>query len=233
VLIAWGKVGMAVYKRYEVNRQTRFIMPEGDIWEAFKALQVMLDRVVTSETAQAGLQTADLATRTILSFTDLGTASSTAVGVAFTLAKLLHELYLLGREFAETRDARELLSKPDNLDTKLFAAYPLLGCHMLLASETSELINMVWAGTMRKGAIRFGDLAWREQVLWVKRHSVDPVLYRAAEMVYNSPFLVRDARTKRGMPVHELYRAGLGTRLGQKASKVGASLDVLQVVRAA
>lgn len=227
VLIAWGKVGMATYRRYKVNCQTGFIMPGGDIMEGFKALQVVLDRVVTSETTQAGLQTADLATRTVLSFADLGAASSTAVGVAFTLAKLLHKLYLLGREFAETRDARKLLANPDNLDTRLFAVYPLLGCYMLLGSDTSELINMVRAETMRKGAIRFGDLAWKEQAKWVKDYSLDPVLERAADLVYSSPFFLRDAVTKRGMPVHALYGVGGFDRLGQKFSKAGTYIDIM------
>jgi hypothetical protein len=227
VLIAWGKVGMAAYRRYKVNCQTGFIMPAGDIMEGFKALQVVLDRVVTSETTQAGLQTADLATRTVLSFADLGAASSTAVGVAFTLAKLLHKLYLLGREFAETRDARKLLANPDNLDSRLFAVYPLLGCYMLLCSDTDAIINMVRAGKMRKGAIRFGDLAWKEQVVWVKKYSLDPVLERAAAMVYSSPFFLRDAVTKRGMPVHALYGVGGFDRLGQKFSKAGTYLDIM------
>lgn len=227
VLIAWGKVGMAAYRRYKVNCQTGFIMPGGDIMEGFKALQVVLDRVVTSETTQAGLQTADLATRTVLSFADLGAASSTAVGVAFTLAKLLHKLNLLGREFAETRDARKLLANPDNLDSRLFAAYPLLGCYMLLSCDTSDLINMVTAETMRKGAIRFGNLAWKEQVVWVKNNSIDVVLERAAAMVYSSPFLLRDAGSKRGMPVHALYRVGGFDRWGQKFSKAGTYLDIM------
>jgi hypothetical protein len=226
VLVAWGKVWLADHQRDVVKRQTGFIMPGGDIMEGFKALQVVLDRVVTSETTQAGLQTADLATRTVLSFTDLGVASSTAVGIAFTLAKLLHKLYLLGREYAETSVARKLLANPDNLDSRLFAAYPLLGCYMLLGSDTSELINMVRAETMRKGAIRFGDLAWKEQVVWIKKYSLDPVLERAAELVYSSPFLLRDAVTKRGMPVHALYGVGFSARLGQKLSKGVAYFDV-------
>jgi hypothetical protein len=229
VLIAWGKVGLAKYREYKINCQTGFIMPEGDIIEAFKALERLLARKVTSETIQAGVITTDFALRTALSFADLGAASSTAVGVASTLAKLLHKLYLLGREYGETRDARKLLERPDNLDSHLFAAYPLLGCYMLLGSNTSDLVNMVTWEAMREGAIRFGDLAWMEQVEWVKKNSIDVVLERAAELVYFSPFLVRDATTKQRMPVHALYGVGGFDKLGHKLSKANAIVDILRL----
>jgi hypothetical protein len=86
---------------------------------------------------------------------------------------------------------------------------------------------MVTTETMRKGAIRFGDLAWKEQAEWVKDHSVEPILERAAELVYSSPFLLRDAVTKRGMPVHALYGVGGFDRWGQKFSKAGTYLDIM------
>lgn len=229
VLIAWGKAARSVYQRYKVSCQTDYIMPGGDVASAFKSLQTLLDRKVSADTRDAGLQTADFATRTVLSFVDLGAASSTAAGVAFALAKFLHKLALLLREFAETRDARQLLSNPANLDTRLFSTYPLLGCYMLLCSDTSEVINMVRTEQMRKGAIRFGDLAWRQQVEWIKRGNLDPVLVRAADVVYSSPFFIRDSVTKQGMPFHALHQVGILSRTAQKLGKASLGVDVLRL----
>jgi len=227
VLLAWGKVCLAEYRRRQAAKHAEFIVPGGDITEAFKALQVLLDRSVWAETTQAGLQSADFATRTLLSFTDFGAVSSTACGVAFTLAKLLHKLALLGREYAETRDARALLTNPANLSTDLFRSYPLLGCYMLLCSDTSEIINMVRAGRRAKGAVRFGDLAWKQQVEWIKKESLEPVLERAAAFVYSSPFLLRDATTRRGMPVHALYGVGRLDKAQQKISKAALGIEIV------
>ncbi|HTS32238.1 MAG TPA: hypothetical protein VMH81_40495 [Bryobacteraceae bacterium] len=229
VLVAWGKVCLAEYRRRQAARQSDFILPGGDIAEAFKALQTLLSRAVATEGVQAGLQSADFATRTVLSFTDFGAVSSTACGVAFTLAKLLHKLALLGREYAETRDARRLLANPANLGTSLFTSYPLLGCYMLLCSDTSDTVNMVRAEGMRKNAVRFGDLAWRQQVEWIKKDGLDGVLERAAALVYSSPFLVRDAVTKRAMPVHALYGVSGLDKLQQKVSKVGFAANVVSL----
>lgn len=229
VLIAWGKVCLAAYRQYKIDTHSSFVMPGGDVAEGFKGMQKLLDRKVWAETREAGLQTADFATRTVLTFTDGGAVSSTAVGVAFTLAKFLHRLGMLLREYAETRDARKLLAKPGNLDSSLFSAYPLLGCYMLLCSDTDEIINMVRTEQMRKGAIKFGDPAWRQQVEWVKRDHLDPVLERAAELVYFSPFRVRDSVTRLGMPVHALHNVGGLTRAAQKLSKASFGVDFLRL----
>ena len=229
VLVAWGKVCLAEYRRRHVAQQRDFIAPGGDVADAFHGLQELLDRSIWTEGIQAGLQSADFATRTVLSFTDLGAVSSAACGVAFTLAKLLHKLALLGREYAETKEARRLLANPANYGAPLFTAYPLLGCHMLLCSDTSEIINMVRAEKMRKNAVRFGDLAWRHQVEWIKKASLDPVLERAAALVHASPFLVRDAVTKKGMPVRAMYGVGRLDKLQQKVSKAGFGAQVVNL----
>ena len=83
---------------------------------AFKALQVLLDRKVTSDTIQASILTADFATLTAMSFVDFGAVSRAAVGVVSSLSKLVHKLYLMGREYSETQDARTLLSSPVTFD---------------------------------------------------------------------------------------------------------------------
>jgi hypothetical protein len=229
VLLAWGKVCLAEYRMRQVAKKSDFFVPEGDVSVAFKALQELLDRVTWSEGVQAGLQTADFATRTILSFTDGGAVSSTAVGVASTIAQLLHRLALFGREYAETRAARKLLDDRNNLDTRLFSTYPLLGCYMLLCSDTSEIVNMVRHARKGNNAVRFGDLAWQNEIEWVKKQGLDPVLERAAALVQSSPFLLRDRWTKQGMPVHAAYGVGGLDKMSQKLSKVAFAVDAVNL----
>jgi len=227
VLLAWGKLCLAKYREYKIAQQSGFVMPGGDVAEAFKALQVLLNRQVWTEGVQAGMQTADFATRTALTFVDGGLASSVAVGAAFGIAKLLHKLSLLGREYAETRHAQRLLADPVNLGARIFSSYPLLGCYMLLCSDTNSVINIVRAGRMRQNAIRFGDLAWKQQVEWIKKNNLDPVLERAAAMVYASPFLVRDSITKMGMPVHAVYQVDFLDKAQKKFSSVDIGMGAL------
>src|SRR5271165_834649 len=230
VLLAWGKVCLADYRMRQVAKKSEFLVPEGDIPVSVKALQEFLDRVRWSEGVQAGLQTADFSTRTILSFTDGGAVSSAAVGVAFTLAQLMHKLALFGREYAETRAARELLDDPDNMDARLFASYPLLGCYMLLCSDTSDIVNLIRYERMRNNSVRFGDLAWQNEIEWVKKDGLDPVLERAAALVHSSPFLLRDRWTKVAMPVHAAYGVGGLDKLQQKLSKVAFAANAASLV---
>ena len=221
LLAAWGKVALAKYREYETNKHGH-VLATGDVEAAFRGLQTLLDRKVTSETVQAGIQTADFATRTAMSFVDFGAASGTLIGVVSAVSKLIHNLYLLGREYSETRAARVLLSTPANLDYTLFETYPLLGCYMLLCSDLSELIAMS-AIEANKGGVPFGAMGWMDDVENIKKNHIDPILSRATSLVYKSPFMIPN------MPLHRLY-APTGLDAGmQKLSKANFGYSIAKV----
>jgi hypothetical protein len=222
LVVAWGTVALSKYREYETGKLGCVISRGGDMEAAFKALQVLLDRKVTSDTIQASIQTADFATRTAMSFVDFGAVSGAAVGVVSSLSKLVHKLYLMGREYSETHDARILLSSPANLDDTLFEVYPLLGCYMLLCSDLSELLAMSRAESIQ-GGVPFGADGWMDDVEYLKKHHVDPVLTRATEFVHASLFKMPN------MPLHALYQPGGLDKLQQKISKGMLAANVGQI----
>src|SRR6185295_16932665 len=107
------------------------------------------------------------ATRSLLALADGGTVTGPVVGAAEALAKLTYWIYQLSGQYKETRKANKLLQVPDNLDFKLFDAYPLLGCHMLACATLSDIMNM----TM----VQFGAYGWQDDVEFIKKNHIDPV----------------------------------------------------------
>ena len=217
LVVAWGTVALSKYRKLGC-----VISRGGDMEAAFKALQVLLDRKVTSDTIQASIPTADFATRTAMSFVDFGAVSRAAVGVVSSLSKLVHKLYLMGREYSETQDARTLLSSPANLDYTLFEVYPLLGCYMLLCSDLSELLAMSRAESIQ-GGVPFGADGWMDDVEYLKKHHIDPILTRATEFVHASLFKMLN------MPLHAPYQPGGLDKLQQKISKGMLAANVGQI----
>ena len=221
LLVAWGKVGLAKYREYDTAKHGAYVA-KGDMEAAFKSLELLLERKVTSETLQAGIQTADFTARTAMSFVDFGAVSGTMIGVISSLSKLVHKLYLLGREYSETRSARVLLGNPAELDYTLFEAYPMLGCYMLLCSDLSEIIALSRTEAITAG-VPFGGQGWMDDVEYLKRHHIDPILERASEFVYKSPFLVPN------MPLHALYKPNVVDKAGTKYSQFQFLMNAAKV----
>lgn len=222
MLLAWGSAALARYREWSTSTHSHAIA-EGDMREAFKALALLLDRQTTAATIQATIQTADFATRTAMSFVDFGAASGTLVSAVSTLSKFVHKLYLVGREYGETRHARRLLSDPGKLDFSLFSAYPLMGCYMLVCSDLSELIVMTRDEAMKNG-VSFGSDGWMDDVEVMKKDHIDPILEAAARLIYKSPFLMPH------MPVHALYKPGKVDAASQNASKLNLLKNVGKAV---
>lgn len=212
LLVAWGKVGLAKYREYDASTHSHVLMP-GEMAAAFKALNELLERNVTSETVQASIQTADFTARTAASFVDFGAVSGTMIGVVSTLGKLVHKLYLLGREYSESRAANRLLGNPKNLSYRMFQTYPLLGCYMLVCSDLSEIIALSRVEQLERG-IPFGAAGWMDDVEYIKKTHVDPLLERATSVIYKSPFVIPN------MPLHALYKPTFLDKAEQKAGKL-------------
>jgi hypothetical protein len=222
MLIAWGKVAKAIYQEYETSTHSHAISA-GDMAAAFKALTLLLDRQTTAATIQATIQTADFTTRTAMSFVDFGTISSTLVSAISTVSKFIHKISLLGREYSETRHARRLLADPGRLNASLFQAYPLLGCYMLVCSDLSEIICLTRDAALQ-GGIPFGAEGWMDDVEHVKKTHIDPVLERACQVIYKSPFMVPN------MPMHRLYKPDFIDSATQKGSKARFAFNIGRAV---
>jgi hypothetical protein len=225
LLMAWGRAAWAAWRESTTLDHGHFLSGTEDIQAAFAALATMLDRKTTAMTIEASIQTADFATRTAMSFADLGAASSAVMGVVTSLSKLVHKLYLFARELAEKRKADVLLSSTEKLGFQMFEVYPLLGCYMLCCSDLSELI-ILSRDQGFKGGVPFGAQGWMYDVEYLKREHIDPILKRAVAFVNSSPFYIP------GMAMHVKYQRDLFDRLGWYAGKAGGVGNLISMGRA-
>ena len=128
----------------------------------------------------------------------------------------------MSREYSETQDARILLRSPANPDYKLFEVYSLLGCYILLCSDLSELLALSRAKSIQ-GGVPFGADGWMDDVEYMKKHRIDPILTRAAEFVQASLFKMPN------IPLLALYQPGELAKLQQKINKGILAANVGQI----
>lgn len=184
VMMAWGKTAKSKYDQVQmVKLHGPSILP-GDPYAAFQALDRMLQRNTTSMAVQASIQTTDFAARNLLALADGGAASGPVMGAATALSKFAHRLFLLGREYQETKAANKLLANPQNLGFRLFETAPILGCYMLASSTLSDILNM--------SAYQFAQPGWMDDVEKVRDQHIEPVRKAAFKFIQGSIYEVRE-----------------------------------------
>lgn len=198
-VIAAGKHALAWHRQAGAHRHGGAIDWGADTDQAFQALDVLLERKRTA--------TGQLA---VIGWPGI---SGSAVGMVTGSAKLAHRLMLVAREYRETRAARLLLDNPDRLDHTMFTACPLLGCNMLVCSDTSEIIQVVRGGLASEG-IQSGATGWMDDV--------EPVLERAAAFVYSSPWEIPD------MPLHAISNPGLLDKAGKAMGRMNLAGNMIR-----
>lgn len=207
-LIAIGKYARAWQQQADTLTHGGQIDWGGDMASAFSALEVMLERKRSSAGELALIQGSEFAVRTALLAADMTGVSGSVVGMVGAFAKLAHRLMLLGRDYRESKAANRLLADPANLDGGMFEANPLLGCYMLVCSDTSEVIQVVRNALHGRGIV-FGAEGWQDDVEKMKREHVDPVLSRAASFIYGAAYEIPD------MPLHAMSNPGILDKAGK------------------
>jgi hypothetical protein len=204
----------AAHRATKMKRKTGFILPGGDIVEAFEALRRLLQREAMNQATIAAIDAGSFGTRLALHGADGGIATNAAVTAGSMVAKIIAKIgrYMWAKK--EAMAANEALRLGD-LNSSLFGRFPLLGCYMLLMCDTFEIVNMVRTEQAQNGTVRFGTLAFKEEVQWIKRKHLDPVLAAAAECVANSPFLLLDKErralfSKGARLMHKKYEGKVG-----------------------
>lgn len=196
VLVKWGKVAKAAHAVY-TTENSRYNIEMGDPQKAFDGLMKCLKRDRTSKALQASQATANFAFKTSMTFVDFGAASGPASAAVNTAATLAHKLFLFGREVKEVIKANEILKDEDNLNFKLFEAYPLAGCYMIRCSDLSDIIAM--------STIQFGNPGWMDDIEDMKKHYIDPMVKHCDRFIKESLFEIPDM-PKRNSPEMEKLR---------------------------
>jgi hypothetical protein len=174
-----GQAARAAYRASDIGRRNGFILPGGDIAEAFKALHLLLRREAMNQARTAAIDASAFGARLALHSVDAGIGSSVAVTAGSLLLKAINTIRNACRFYKAAKVANEILSNPYNLDAKI--------------------------------SVQFGSLAFKEQIEWIKRKHLDPVLRAAAEYVSKSPAILLDAENRALFSV--------GTRLRHKEYK--------------
>lgn len=224
MVVSWIRLAKAVYQQRDVGSQKSFVN-SGDMGEAFEALERLLLRKVHQEEVSASIQTADFTARAAASCADFGVISGSVIGVVSSLSKLVQKLYLLGREYFETRAARTLLAQ-GIIDCRLFNAYPLMGAYMLACSDLSEIIVMTRAEQIKQGVL-FGAEGWMDDVEYIKKKHIDPIMKAAASLMNSSPFFIPD------MPLHTAYNPDFFNKFGQRDGKFRLCFNAVRLASAA
>lgn len=210
VITSWGTVGKKKWDEVSNRKHKAFVgAGASDAGKAFDALDRLLTGEVGNAAIGATMKTTAFAARSLLVLADGGAVSGPIVGAAEALASLTFRIYQLAGEYKETRRANMLLRTSENLDFRLFDAYPLLGCYMLASATLSDIMNM----TM----VEFGGYGWMDDVEFIKKTHIDPVRKRAFTLIDNSVFEVE------GMS--PLVQASKAKKL-MSAAKVVKSLKV-------
>lgn len=179
LLVKWGKVAQAA-RAVHTTEQSRYVIELGDPQKAFDGVMTCLKRDRTSKAIQASQATAKFSAQTAGTFVDLGAATGPTVAAVNAAATLAHKLFLFGREMKEVSDARKILKDPDNLDFRLFQAYPLAGCYMIACATLSDIICM--------STVQFGNPGWMDDIELMKSKYIDPLRKHCNRFIVESLF---------------------------------------------
>jgi hypothetical protein len=183
MIAAWGSAIKTKYDQHRNLSHKIFIGSAGsDAAKAFEKLDHLLRGEVNSAIISAGVKTASFTAKSLLVLADGGAVSGPAVGAAEALASITQKIAEIAMEYKETKRANAILSHPEQLDWRVFDAYPLLGAYMLSCATLSDIMNM--------SLVEFGGQAWQDDVEHMKKEHIDPVRVKCRMLIDKSLFEV-------------------------------------------
>lgn len=149
---------------------------QGDPMAALEAVKRLMKRELKKTSKQLAISASETTAKGLGLFADGGTATTTAVGTAASIARLLITLNALRIDCLEMRAANKIMQHADRIDRSLFAKNPLLGCYFLVCADTSTIVNFMFENVGRPGFQYEVERA-------VKKH-LDPTLKIASHLLY-------------------------------------------------
>lgn len=180
-----GYAAKAVYAAYaQVSFSTHdSAFESGNPAAAFDAVQKLLARETANAAAKAGIEAVSFAANTALhAAKGVGSLLTPTVAAAKATANAVRVITHFAVGCRETLLAREALKHPEKLDLRIFDQCPLLGAYMLVGSDTSELVALLFE--------EFGQIGWREDVEALVKDHIGPALDRCQALIQSSPFIV-------------------------------------------
>lgn len=185
-------VGLTFYKTWQgssIKSTGTLTLSQGDPLAAFKALELLIDREITSTKRSTLIVGAAFTAKTLFSALDMGMVSGPAIGLAEVIAKLIQKIAEFVQEKNEVDHANDLLKKK-SYGIGLFQSCPILGCYYLVVQDHSTIINMAVAD--------YGTPDWMfdvEAMMVASR----AVLDKARAFVNASPFVIDGFEDQKGI----------------------------------
>jgi hypothetical protein len=189
---AWKAVFQGGYNLYKDNQAKIDVLP-GDPRAAAEAIIALLERKLTNDSVSAARNTASLAGKVGGLFADFGTATTAAIGVANAAAALAQELAMLGLDYTDKQAGNRRLADPATIDLTIFKDCPILGCYIIVCSDTSNVLNFFVAD--------IGLPNWMDRVEDMKKNSLDRLIKDANKFIVTSRLHLEGAPTDKGIAV--------------------------------
>ena len=185
----WYAVIQGVHTLYKYDDYRLTVLP-GDPQAAVDAIQEIIQRNLARDTVNASRNTAAFGTKIAGLFADFGTATTTAIGIANSVASIAMTLCSIGMDIKEMIDANKILEDPSQLDLNVFKASSLLGCYLLTCSDTSSVINISLA--------EIGTPGWMDKVEKLKKKGFDKLIKLAKKEIKSSRLHLDGLKSDKG-----------------------------------
>jgi hypothetical protein len=162
---------------------------DGDPRSAVEAILELQGRSTSENGRKAAISGTEFVARSGAALLDGGIGTGAAIGAASAMAKLINNIYVIGRDYTEKRKANVLLESDEPLTARLFKVNPVLGAYFITYGETSDLANIL------SGDLKSRD--WQELVEWLAKTHIEPLKARARQLIFDSRFEI-DGLTVRG-----------------------------------
>jgi hypothetical protein len=186
---SWRAVVANARDVYKSDYYLKGVLP-GDPSAAAEAVIETIKRFLAANTADAVANTASAATKIAGLFADFGTATTAAVGAARAAAKLIQELAILGRDYADMKAGNALLKDAAKLDLNVFKVCPILGCYLISCSDSSMVLNFFVAD--------IGLPGWMNKVEAMKKNQLDPLIKNATKAIVSSHLTLEGLKSTKG-----------------------------------
>lgn len=137
----FAKLGQAAGRWVEVH-DCRSAVRTGDPGKAVAAIERVLSRDITRRATQgtmAGFETVARGVATTVG----GPAAETVAAGVMSIAKLTFQVYVIGRDFQEKKQANDVMGGAEPVTYTVFDRHPLLGCYYVVCVDTSDVVNFM------------------------------------------------------------------------------------------
>lgn len=173
MLTSWGKTAQMAYKQYQTKKRVHDLLV-GDPRAAGEALRRMLQEEMAKYAADGAIHT----TKFAVSAASMPADGGTTANLVLAAVSLVKTLFEIGWDVHVMRLGNEHLSKPNALSLDVFDDCPLLGCYLLVNSNTSDIVNLILE--------EMGQPGWMDDVEQMVKGSIAPMVGDANSMIAKS-----------------------------------------------